>query len=459
MNLESSSICSTYSQCSAIYQSGNRSGQRCSNKAKWIVERNGAQTLLCGVHAKKYPNKKKYTTQLMAEPMLLTSCTSTSSFNSPSSRSDDGDHINIKLWDLLKSYIDDKAIGSGSHCKISNINKSVNRGLYAMLPSKCLNHKLNNYFSDFPLVFKVFNPGVKKVIIYRELEAMKKFNHPNIIRILAGDRSGIIMEQGLCLRKLSQYAHMTLKVHEVEKKDSHSFLEIEDHHSSDASMAGIEARSVWLRIVVLYLIDICNGLSYIHNLGYVHMDLKESNIIIVSSPEDFELVDLLKFHQLHQYNKDRPVAKLIDFGGCTPELLIKDNHILCTYKYSSPELMTRKSIPTCSHDLWSLGIIIHGLLTNSHPIFTKEQRKVPTAEMKTLYKTYFDNMNDQCFEQELDLQYDNIQEKHNYQTNIDISLYMSLCELSRSLLKIEPSSRNDLHNVLTRLNEIENDMF
>ena len=94
--------------------------------------------------------------------------------------------------------------------------------------------------------------------------------------------------------------------------------------------------------------EITNGLYALFKYNYVHLDIKLENIII---------------------KKTKPVQiKIIDLAYC--KKIIGKNNILepvGTYGYASPEVLIYKRY-FHNTDVWSLGVVLYGLLTYK-PLF------------------------------------------------------------------------------------------
>lgn len=106
------------------------------------------------------------------------------------------------------------------------------------------------------------------------------------------------------------------------------------------------------KIVFMNLVTIMHrlllGLKYMNELGYIHADIKHSNIVF--------------------YNVDHPV--LIDFGSSiyigTPDKEIKLMHMRTTPQYAAPESVNKSCYSSCifSHkgDIWSMGTVFYSWL-------------------------------------------------------------------------------------------------
>lgn len=96
------------------------------------------------------------------------------------------------------------------------------------------------------------------------------------------------------------------------------------------------------------ILDICEGLSHLHNLSppVIHRDIKPSNIIVTNEG----------------------IVKIIDFNASRlyKATVTEDTVILGTAGYASPEQFGFRETDARS-DIYSLGVLINYLLTGKHP--------------------------------------------------------------------------------------------
>lgn len=154
----------------------------------------------------------------------------------------------------------------------------------------------------------------------REVEALSKLNHPNIVRV---------------------YDVFT----------SANFLFIILEYCSGGNLQSIvekSANGIDFHRVTKYAVEIIDALGYMHSKGYAHCDIKPSNILI------------------DEFGR----AKLADFGlSHFVDLKIKsttNSHggSLC---FMSPELLLNKSNNPFKADIWALGVTLYILNTSRFP--------------------------------------------------------------------------------------------
>jgi serine/threonine-protein kinase len=101
-------------------------------------------------------------------------------------------------------------------------------------------------------------------------------------------------------------------------------------------------------------LQVLDAVAYAHGRQVVHRDLKPSNILVTGQGE----VRLLDFG----------VARLLQ-PKTGDALLTRDHGLAVTPEYASPELLRGESIDSRS-DLYSLGVVLHELLTGARPAQT-----------------------------------------------------------------------------------------
>lgn len=115
-------------------------------------------------------------------------------------------------------------------------------------------------------------------------------------------------------------------------------------------------------LVALYISQVLQGLSYLHQEGVIHRDIKGANILTT---------------------KDSTV-KLADFGVAAKMSDIKDNDgVVGTPYWMAPEIIELNP-PTVASDIWSVGSTVVELLTGAPPYYNLSQ-------MQALYRIVQDD--------------------------------------------------------------------
>ncbi len=123
------------------------------------------------------------------------------------------------------------------------------------------------------------------------------------------------------------------------------------------------SESINLKDKVNLLIQLLQGLAYLHRRQVIHRDLKPANIMVVD-------------------NK----VKVLDFGLAVIQQGIdttQDNLITGTIAYMAPELL-HKQDATIATDLYAVGVIAYQMFTGRYPFDTRSPRRLMTAILKDI---------------------------------------------------------------------------
>lgn len=136
------------------------------------------------------------------------------------------------------------------------------------------------------------------------------------------------------------------------------------------------------RCLIKVLHDVCNGVSFLHSNGILHLDIKAANVLIYSTTSTISN-NIIPTTQIHLVNQD-PMsiqAKLSDFGLSIHTIkdfgkIVGKDLVTCTYRapevFSTTGLGTEPRRYTKAVDIWSLGILFLRSLSPNLDIFPKE---------------------------------------------------------------------------------------
>lgn len=102
-----------------------------------------------------------------------------------------------------------------------------------------------------------------------------------------------------------------------------------------------------------YVLQACEAVAEAHSLGIVHRDLKPGNLFLTHRPGGSTLVKVLDFG----------MSKLTADGGVPEASLTAATTMLGSPWYMSPEQVRSSKSVDCRTDIWSLGVIVHKLIT------------------------------------------------------------------------------------------------
>lgn len=159
----------------------------------------------------------------------------------------------------------------------------------------------------------------------REIELMKKLDHPNIARILDSQID----------KKLAYYA--------VELLEGGTLEHFVKKHSPKPAL------------VLLMTAKVCDALDYAHRKGVIHRDLKPSNIMLTAEREP-KLVDFGLARSMFEASEEE--SSLCSMQGT----------VIGTPMFMSPEQARGDTDSLDGRaDIYALGIILYVMLLRKHP--------------------------------------------------------------------------------------------
>lgn len=197
---------------------------------------------------------------------------------------------------------------------------------------------------EFPAAIKIFNN--RSIQENKELEGaiLQGLEHPNIVKVYQTgmhDKEGYYIAMELCETTLKGFLH------------KHGIRRFSER----------EARS--------FFIEICNGVKYLQSKNIIHRDIKFENILIDSS-NNLKLADF-------------GLAKLIDES--LTQTTCGSTHIM------APEIFKRQPYGKPS-DVWSLGVVLYGMLTGDECIYKNVNRAEYEERMKNFKQMVFSQDSD-----------------------------------------------------------------
>lgn len=197
---------------------------------------------------------------------------------------------------------------------------------------------------------KVFDPSLftenrqydaEMLRIARQVSVLQQMYHPNLVQcesFYEHENFGILVMElvdGINLRDLlDRTIHDTLetRIRRIEWEHFNEVIFNTEHHS------------IRFGVAVHVIRKILRGLGVLHRTGYIHSDIKPSNVMI-----------------------DRfGTIKLIDFGRAT-KIVDPGDQFLASPMYMAPELHERQKI-TRQADIYSCGMVLLEMLHGGHVI-------------------------------------------------------------------------------------------
>ena len=228
--------------------------------------------------------------------------------------------------------------------KISHyeIGKVIGKGAYATVKI-CKNKITQEKFAMKIYEKKILNDNIKKKCILREIEILKKINHPNIVKLydtIISDKNILLIQElvnGISLR---------------------DFYNKEIRNQRNISQNK-------LKILTLIFKQIFSAFDYIHKKNIFHRDIKLENILLTKNYE----------------------IKIIDFGfGLYNPRNYLQKFFCGTPNYMAPEIIMKKEYDCQKADMWSLGILLYKLFCADFPFKGKDEKDLYRHIIKGKYK-------------------------------------------------------------------------
>lgn len=223
----------------------------------------------------------------------------------------------VKMFDDSKQgCIEDYAIG-----------KLIGTGAYAAVKAAMLKSEGKKYALKIYEKYRLTDPSKKKNVD-REIDILKKLNHPHIVKMYD------VIETSKQLNLVLEYVPGGSMGAYLKKQPTRR---LEEH----------ECKLIFKQLI--------SAIEYIHSLKVTHRDLKLENLLLDVSGS----------------------VKIIDFGFSTCFSHDKKVKIFCgTPTYMAPEIVTRKEYSGPPADIWALGIVLYVSLSGSFPFRAPTDREL-----------------------------------------------------------------------------------
>ncbi len=208
-------------------------------------------------------------------------------------------------------------------------------------------------FGNYELVRRIDVGGMGEVYLAHQLSA---FGRPVAIKIIRSDLVHDTTARARFLREAEVSAHLKhehiLPLFDFGEVDGRLFLVTPYIEGGTLATRLQQSGPMSLAEVHTLFVPLVQAVAYIHRRGVIHRDLKPTNVML--DMEDGEIY-----------------VRLIDFGiaslqghSASPPLTTA-GHEIGTIAYMAPERLSGIAAP--SNDIFSLGVILHQMLTGRMP--------------------------------------------------------------------------------------------
>ncbi len=208
-------------------------------------------------------------------------------------------------------------------------------------------------FGNYDLIRPIDTGGMGEVYLAHQRSA---FGRPVAIKIIRSDLVHDMTARARFLREAEVSAHLKhehiLPLFEFGEDQGRLFL-VTPYIEGGTLARRLRSGSLTLPEVRQLFVPLVQAIAYIHRRGVVHRDLKPTNVLL--DEQDGQIY-----------------VRLIDFGIATvqgraasPPLTTAGNEV-GTIAYMAPERLNGIAAP--SNDIFSLGVILHQMLTGNLPL-------------------------------------------------------------------------------------------
>jgi MAP/microtubule affinity-regulating kinase len=198
------------------------------------------------------------------------------------------------------------------------IKKILGKGAYATVRLAQHNETSKKVAIKTYDKYQIIDP-TKRANMLREIEILKKLDHPNIIKLY---------------ETVDTPKHFHLVLEYVSGLSLYTYIKSKPNSCLDEN----EAKRIFKQIL--------GALDYCHCRFIAHRDIKLDNILL----------------------DEKSNVKIIDFGFSTMNSNDEKSRVFCgTPSYMAPEIVGRKDYYGMQADVWALGILLYAMLCGKMP--------------------------------------------------------------------------------------------
>lgn len=130
----------------------------------------------------------------------------------------------------------------------------------------------------------------------------------------------------------------------------------------------VQSGAMPMHEAVDYVLQACDALAEAHHLRIVHRDIKPANLFLAERPPRAPILKIIDFG----------ISKLVPRPGADGAWSTTDATVAGTPAYMSPEHI-RGEVVDARADIWSMGVVLHELLTGTLPFPLDEPSRMMRA--------------------------------------------------------------------------------